>query len=78
MEVKNLQAFQLAEVLECLLLDYLFFFPEATILVEILLVYGHLDDLTLSLETTEHILVNDSAIIHIREELIHLFDFPLT
>lgn len=49
MEVKHLQAFQLAEVLECLLLNDLFFFPEATILVEILLVDGHLDDLTLSL-----------------------------
>jgi hypothetical protein len=64
-------------MLECLLLDDLFLLPETAVLVQVLLVDCHLDNLTLCLQSSEHVLVDDSPVIDKREELIHDIGFPL-
>jgi hypothetical protein len=59
------------------LLDELFLLPEVTILVQIFLIDGHLNNFSLRLQLFKHIEVNETPVVNISKELIHLSGFPI-
>jgi len=78
MEIKGLQCLQIIDEASSFILDLFLIPPEIGIFCEILGVNSHFDDLTILLQFSEDLGIDDTSIVDISVVLVLLIAFPIS